>query len=126
MSNSKFTWLFNLSATIEITIGIVLLLVPVTLINLLLGEVLGETGIMVARVAGLGLFSLGIASVEVANLPVRMTTRIGLLIYNAGASFYLAYLAATGAANGVLIWPTIVLHLIIASLMIWVLGTSRN
>jgi hypothetical protein len=40
-----------------------------------------------------------------------------MLIYSAAVAMYLAFLGLTGAANGLLLWPAVVLHLVLTVLL---------
>jgi len=42
----------------------------------------------------------------------------GMLIYSASITLYLAFLGFDGGANGVLLWPAVILHLILTALLI--------
>jgi len=52
---------FKTSAIAEILTGFALLVAPLFVIGLLLGDGLSPTGVAVARVLGIGLLSVGIA-----------------------------------------------------------------
>jgi hypothetical protein len=43
----------------------------------------------------------------------------GMLIYGAVLALYLAYLGFASAFIGVLLWPAVVLHVILTTLLIW-------
>jgi len=53
--------LINIAAIIELLAGLAMLVMPEYVIELLLGGGLNETGIIVTRVLGIGLFSLGVS-----------------------------------------------------------------
>jgi hypothetical protein len=101
------------AAVAEAATGLALLLVPSLVAQLLLGEELTKDAVPVARVAGFALISLGIACWPGPPLA-------GMLIYSAAVALYLAYLGFAGAFAGVLLWPAVVLHLILTTLLIWV------
>jgi hypothetical protein len=94
----------------EILTGLALVLVPSIVGRLLLGVPLVGVAAPVARVAGIGLIGLGIACWP--GPP-----RIGMLIYSALVTLYLAYLGLLGGLEGVLLWPAVVLHLVLAALL---------
>jgi hypothetical protein len=95
----------------EVATGLALLVVPALVGRLLLGEDLAGIAIAVARVAGIALVALGIACWPG---PVR----IGMLVYSAAVTLYLAYLGLAGGAVGILLWPAVVLHAILTALLI--------
>ena len=79
--------------------------------RLLLGAELTGTAVPVARVAGIALIGLGVACWP--GPP-----RVGMSIYSAAVTLYLAYLGVAGGASGRLLWPAVVLHLILTVLLL--------
>ena len=118
--------LFRVSAIIEILTGIALLVVPLFVIGLLLGDGLGPTGVAVARVLGIGLLSVGVAGWESPGQDTRLAPRAGLCIYNVGAAIVFVILGITGGMTGLLLWPAAVLHALIGALMLWVILTRSK
>jgi hypothetical protein len=84
------------------------LVVPSLVGRLVLGEDLVGIAIAFARVAGIALVALGIACWP-------GPARIGMLVYSAAVTLYLAYLGLAGDAVGVLLWPAVVLHVILTA-----------
>src|ERR1019366_6775775 len=78
----------------EAATGLALLIVPSLVGQLLLGEELTGVAIPVARVAGIALIALGIAGWPGPPL-------VGMLIYSAVVTLYLAYLGFAGGLAGV-------------------------
>lgn len=105
------------AAVAEFATGLALLIVPSLGGQLLLGEALTGFAVPPTRVAGLALIGLGIACWP--GPP-----RLGMLIYGATVTLYLAYLGLTGGATGVLLWPAVVLHAIVAALLAY--GIARR
>jgi hypothetical protein len=99
-----------IAAVGEAATGLALLAAPSLVGRLLLGAELGGLALPVARVAGLGLLGLGIACWP--GPP-----RIGMLTYSFGVAVYLAWLALVDGLSGVLLWPAVVLHSVIAVLL---------
>ena len=97
------------AAVAEAATGLGLLLVPSLVAQLLLGEQLIGVAIPVARVAGIALIALGIACWPGPPL-------VGMLIYSALVTLYLAYLGFAGS-TGVLLWPAVILHLVLTALL---------
>ena len=119
--------IFKTSAIVEILTGLVLLAAPLFVIGLLLGEGLGSTGVAVARVLGIGLLSVGVAGWESHGQDLRFAPRAGLCVYNVGAAIVLVIVGTRGGMNGLLLWPTVVLHALIGTMMLWViLAPFRN
>src|SRR5450631_2342070 len=98
------------AAVAEVAAGLALLIVPSLVGQLLLGEELTGIAIPVARVAGIALVALGIACWPGPPL-------IGMLIYSALVTVYLAYLGFAGGLAGVLLWPAVALHLVLSILL---------
>jgi len=99
-----------LAAIGEIATGVALLLVPSLVGQLLLGAELTGVAVSVARVAGIALVGLGVACWPGTPL-------LGMLIYSAAVTLYLAYLGIAGSVNGILLWPAVVLHAVLSALL---------
>ena len=99
-----------LAAVGEAATGVALLIVPSLVGRLLLGEELTGIAIPVARVAGIALIALGAACWP--GPP-----RVGMLIYSAAVTLYLAYVGFAGGLTGILLWPAVVLHVILTALL---------
>lgn len=104
-------WALVLAAGGEVATGLALLIVPSLVGQLLLGVELAGIAATVARVAGVALIGLGIACWP--GPP-----RVGMLIYSVAVALYLAYIGVSSALTGMLLWPAVVLHAIIAALLI--------
>jgi hypothetical protein len=98
------------AAAAEGATGLALLIVPSLVGQLLSGEELSGIAAPVARVAGIALIGLGIACWP--GLPI-----IGMLISTAVVAIYLAYLGFAVGLTGVLLWPAVVIHTILAGLL---------
>lgn len=117
--------LFKASAVVEILAGLAFLVAPNLVVGLLLGDVLGATGVAVARVLGIALLSVGVAAWETQGQDSRLAPRAGLCIYNIGITVLLAILGTTGGTHAPLLWPTAGLHGLIGAAMLWVLIARR-
>ena len=95
----------------EIATGLALVIVPSLVGQVLLGEALTGAAIPTARVAGLALIALGIACWRNSGL-------LGMLIYSAAVTFYLAYVGLETGFTGVLLWPAVGLHAVL-SILLW-------
>jgi hypothetical protein len=94
----------------EVLTGLALLIAPSLVGQVLLGEQLAGVAIPVARVSGIALIALGIACWPGPPL-------VGMLVYSALVTLYLAYLGFAGGLTGVLLWPVVVLHAILTALL---------
>jgi len=94
----------------EVATGAALLIVPTLVGQLLLGAELTGVALPVARVAGIALIALGIACWPGPPL-------IGMLIYSALVTLYLGYLGLAEGLTGILLWPAVTLHALLAALL---------
>jgi hypothetical protein len=102
----------TLAAIAEIATGLALLVAPSLVGRLLLGEELIGVAAAVARVTGIALIGLGLACWP--GPP-----RLGMLVYGAAVAVYLAYAGFVDGFAGVLLWPAVLLHVILAALLGW-------
>lgn len=113
-----------MAALVEVVTGLALLLDPAVVAKLLLGVEVPAIGMVLGRCFGIALLALGVACWPVAQVVESRSAIVrGMLIYNALSALYLGYLATAGHAAGVLLWPAIVLHAVVASLL---LVTTRD
>ncbi|MBB6412773.1 hypothetical protein [Mesorhizobium sangaii] len=105
-------------AAIEAATGLGLLLQPSVPFVLLLGlESATVEAIFVGRIAGAALLAIGVASWIARNDKVShalLGLLVGILIYNTAVSILLVYAAAVLKMTGVLLWPTVALHALMA------------
>ena len=99
-----------LAAVGEAATGLGLLIVPSLVGRLLLGKEFTGVALPVARMAGLALIALGVACWP--GPP-----RLGMLIYSAAVTLYLASVGFAGGMTGILLWPAVVLHVILTALL---------
>ena len=90
--------------------GLALLVLPAFMGRLLLGVELTGAAIPAARVAGIALIGLAVASV-----PTRAV--LGMLTYSALVTLYLCYLGLAGGFTGILLWPAVVVHAVLTVLL---------
>jgi hypothetical protein len=107
------------AAVSEVATGVALLIVPSLVGQLLLGAELTGVAVTVARVSGIALIALGIACWPGAPL-------FGMLTYSAAVGVYLAYVGFAGGLTGILLWPAVVLHAVVALLLVWTWRNERR
>ena len=107
------------AAVAEAATGLALLVLPSLVGRLLLGEELIGVALPVARVVGIALIALGVACWP--GPP-----RLGMLIYSAAATLYLAYLGVAGGLAGILLWPAVAVHAILTALLAWPATRRQN
>jgi len=105
------------AAVFEEATGLVLLIIPTLVGQLLLGEELTGVAIPVARVAGIALIALGVACWPGTPL-------VGMLTYSVAVTLYLAYVGITG--GGLLLWPAVVLHMVLTALLARALTSDKE
>lgn len=107
-------------ASVEVSTGLGLLLLPSVAFALLLGlDNSAAEAIFVGRIAGAALLAIGVASwmarTDELN-PSLYGLLIGILIYNAAVSILLVYAGAVLKMSGGMLWPAVVFH---AILVVW-------
>ena len=108
------------AAVVEVGTGLALVIHPALVVGLLLGADVSGVGTLLGRCFGIALLALGLACwpsparVERGSAAFR-----AMLIYNVLIALYLAYLGTIGHAGGLLLWPGVALHAVVALLLVW-------
>jgi Ca2+/Na+ antiporter len=108
------------AAVVEVGTGLVLMIDPAIVVTLLLGAEVSGVGMLLGRCFGIALLALGLAC-----WPSRQRADSGapafraMLIYNVLMALYLAYLGTVGHLGGLLLWPGVALHAVVALLLVW-------
>jgi len=109
------------AAVVEVGTGLLLLIDPALVVKLLLGADVSGVGILLGRCFGIALLALGLAC-----WPSRQRTENSapalraMLTYNLLIALYLAYLGTAGHLGGLLLWPGVALHAVVALLLVWI------
>jgi len=106
-----------LAAIGEAATGLALLIAPSLVGELLLSQETTGVAVVVARVAGVALIALAVACWPGPPL-------LGMLIYSALVTVYLAYLGSAGGYGGIVLWPAVFVHAILTLLL--ALGLPRQ
>jgi hypothetical protein len=113
-------------AMAETAAGVSLLVMPAVVFVLLLGspQISVETS-LIARLAGVALLALGVASwiARFDELSAQRGLLIGILVYNVGASILLAYASVFLDGDGILLWPVVAFHI---GLAVWGISCLRE
>ena len=111
--------LLVVTALIETAAGLMMLVSPTLVVGLLLGASLdAPAALVVGRIAGAALLSLGVAC-WLARDGLSLALRgliAAMLLYNCAAAAVLAHAGAVVGFVGVLLWPAVALH---AALAVW-------
>jgi hypothetical protein len=107
------------AAVSEAATGVALLIVPSLVGQLLLGAELTGSAMAVARVAGIALIALGLACWPGNDAASSLSRALrAMFCYSLLATLYLAYLGISGEAVGILLWPAVVVHALLAMLFV--------
>jgi len=110
------------SALAEFGTGLALVVEPSIIVQLLLGESIVGLAAVLGRCFGVALVALGVAAWP---QPPAAMPRLGMAVYNVLVTLYLGYLGAVSHMNGILLWPTVVLHAGVALLLLWPCRSER-
>ena len=106
------------AAIVEIATGLALIVDPAIVARLLLGAELSGVGTAVGRCFGFALVGLALACWPGRHKPGLPALR-GMLTYNALIALYLGYQGTVGHQRGLLLWPAVALHAVVALLLVW-------
>ena len=119
--------LLVVTAVIEAATGLALLGLPSLVVSLLLGALFDTpSALVVARVAGAALLSLGLAcwlarNDEKSRATVGVVT--AMLLYNIAAVSVLTYAGLGVRLSGIGLWPAVLLHTALAA---WCIACLRS
>ena len=119
--------LLKLTALIEAATGLGLIATPSIVVRLLLGSPLDTSAaVMLGRVAGTALLALGVAC-WLARDDTQSRAARGLvsamLLYNIGATLILGAAGLGSGLVGLILWPAVVLHAVMA---VWCVACLRR
>jgi len=124
----KLRKLLAFAAVVEIATGLALIVDPALVIRLLVGARAPIEDAPLGRFPGIAILALGVAC-----WPGRQDAEYGspaalraMLLYNALIALFLVYLFSVSHLEGVLLWPGVVLHAVVASLLIWTGRRARQ
>jgi hypothetical protein len=108
------------TTAVEMGTGVAFMADPAIVVTLLLGADVAGTGIPLGRCFGIALLALGMAcwpgrESSAGTRPARRA----MLAYNALIAAFLAWLGIAAHMTGVMLWPAVVLHAVVAALLVW-------
>src|SRR5256885_15464083 len=107
--------LLAIASTLEAVTGLALIIAP-SIVRFLLGTDISHAALVVTRVAGFGLLSLGVACwPRIEGTIPRLRV---MLIYNLVATAYLGYLRFSSQSVGKLLLPALAVHAVLAILFV--------
>ena len=115
------------AAIVEVGTGLILMIDPAIVVKLLIGSEVSGSATLLGRCFGIALLALGLAC-----CPVRQPAESGsqafwaMLLYNVLIALYLAYLGTVGHLVGLLLWPAVALHAVVALLLVWTRRDKRR
>ena len=108
------------AAIVEVGTGLILMIDPAIVVKLLIGSEVSGSATLLGRCFGIALLALGLAcwpsgkNAESGSPAVR-----GMFVYNLLIALFLVYLFKVGHLGGILLWPAVVLHAVVALFLIW-------
>ena len=100
---------------------------PAIVAGLLVGGDLSGVGAVLGRCFGIALVALGLACWPGAQRAEGGSPAFrALLTYNALIALYLAYLGALGHLRGLLLWPAVAVHALVALSLMWTWRHGRR
>ncbi len=112
--DTQMKGLLAMTAVIEAGAGFLFVVAPSSATKLLFGAALdGSVAVIVARLAGVALLTLAVASWQARrDGETRAANGLvaGMVLYNAGAATFLAYAGIGLRLSGICLWPAVLLH----------------
>jgi hypothetical protein len=107
--------LVMVGAVLEATAGCALIANPDLFAQLLIGASLSNGGVVIGRVGGFALLSLGLACWPSKDVTAHGS--MALFTYNLLVGLYVVFLGVVGGFAGYLLWPAGALHALLAFLL---------
>lgn len=116
-SQGKATWqrtVLLIAAWFEILVGASFVLALNLQSQMLFGATVEGAGAGFGRLAGIALIGLGVACLPAKLEEARQRAVRVLFVYNIGAAILIAWIGATTTFSGVVLWPIVLVHAVIA------------
>ena len=115
----------GVAAAVEAVTGLVAILFPQVLIRLLFNAEVVGAGIVIGRLAGIALISLGLGCWMGRQAASCGWALAAMLTYNALVTIYLTLVGVGAEFVGVLLWPAAALHAALTALLAYPLIKTR-
>lgn len=102
--------MLGIAAAVEAVTGLLLIVVPHLLAKLLLGAEVTGVAVVIGRVAGIALLSLGVGCWFGRQEATGGWALAAMLLYNVLVTLYLAWVGLGAEFVSVLLWPAVVVH----------------
>lgn len=117
--------MLGIAAAVEAVTGLLLIVVPHLLAKLLLGAEVTGVAVVIGRVAGIALLSLGVGCWFGRQEATGGWALAAMLLYNVLVTLYLALVGLGGEFVGMLLWPAAVIHAVLTVLLGFAWSKSR-
>lgn len=117
------------AAALEAATGLVLIVSPSLAATLVFGADLSGPGLSLGRLAGIALLAFAVACWPASGGDKQHGPAArGLLTYNLLATVYFLFVGAAGRWVGPLLWPVVVLHAVLTTLIFrrWFLAKQTS
>jgi hypothetical protein len=112
------TFIVAAAAWLEVVVGVCFIGVPNVPCRLLFAVTPEGIATPLARFAGVALLGLGVACLPSKLAGSCQGAVLGLLAFNIGAAIFCTWVAVATLFRGFLLWPVIMLHAVIASILL--------
>lgn len=117
--------MLGIAAAVEAVTGLFLLVFPHLVAKLLLGVAVTGVSIVIGRVAGIALLSLGVGCWFGRQETSCGWALAAMLLYNVLVTLYLAFVGLGAEFVGALLWPAVVVHAVLTVLLGFAWSKSR-
>jgi Na+-driven multidrug efflux pump len=115
------------ASIVEVATGLALMIDPRFIVGLLVGPNTPVEEIPMGRLPGIAILSVGLACWPTSQQAERGSPAFrAMLVYNVLIALFLVYLFKVGHLGGVLLWPAVVLHAVVALLLVWTWRTKAQ
>jgi len=119
--------ILGFAAVVEVGTGLALMIDPAIVATLLVGAEVSGAGALLGRCFGIALFALGLACWPSRQRAENSAPALpAMLTYNVLIALYLAYLGTATHWRGLLLWPAVALHAVVALLLVWTWRDQRR